>query len=72
MSLVFAGVCSHAPGYPPGEPRRPGDALAFHSEFHAMGTPLAETRPMRSRHRRQNFANLSSKTPATRGMATAT
>jgi 2,3-dihydroxyphenylpropionate 1,2-dioxygenase len=46
MSLVFAGVCSHAPGITgraqlaDAEPRD-----AFHEEFRAMGRALADSRP---------------------------
>ena len=46
MSLVFAGVCSHAPGIT-GRAHLAEPALrdAFHAAFRAMGEALAEARP---------------------------
>jgi len=46
MSLVYAGVCSHAPGIT-GRAHLAEPALkdAFHAEFYRMGEALAATRP---------------------------
>jgi 2,3-dihydroxyphenylpropionate 1,2-dioxygenase len=46
MSLVFAGVCSHAPGITGrAHLAEPGIRDAFHAEFHRLGETLAATRP---------------------------
>ena len=46
MSLVFAGVCSHAPGITGrAHLAEPGIRDAFHAEFRAMGEALAASRP---------------------------
>ena len=46
MSLVFAGVCSHAPGITGrAHLADPATRDAFHREFRAMGESLAQTRP---------------------------
>ena len=46
MSLVFAGVCSHAPGITGrAHLAEPTVRDAFHAAFHAMGDALAQTRP---------------------------
>ena len=46
MSLVFAGVCSHAPGITGrAHLADPATRDAFHREYHAMGDALAEARP---------------------------
>lgn len=46
MSLVFAGVCSHAPGITGrAHLAEPGNRDAFLTEFHAMGAALAASRP---------------------------
>ena len=42
MSLVFAGVCSHAPGITGrAHLADPGQADAFHAAFHGLGELLA-------------------------------
>ncbi len=46
MPLVFAGVCSHAPGITGrAHLADPATRDAFHAAFHAMGTALQATRP---------------------------
>src|SRR3954471_7947097 len=46
VSLVFAGVCSHAPGITGrAHLAEPTVRDAFHAAFHAMGDALAEARP---------------------------
>jgi aromatic ring-opening dioxygenase catalytic subunit (LigB family) len=46
MSLVFAGVCSHAPGITGrAHLAEPGLRDAFHAEFHRLGQKLAASRP---------------------------
>ncbi len=46
MSLVFAGVCSHAPGITGrAHLAEPGIRDAFHAEFHRLGEKLSASRP---------------------------
>jgi aromatic ring-opening dioxygenase catalytic subunit (LigB family) len=46
MSLVFAGVCSHAPGITGrAHLADPASKDAFHAEFHALGDALAKAKP---------------------------